>query len=92
MIVRPEQPGNSLRDRVPALVFLVCFIGLLAYFASAPVWQTELNPGVDVGEWFKRFAAVAIVFAVVLAPLVIAALHERAMHNSKADRLPRTGG
>lgn len=88
MIAHHEQPSKSFRDRVPAIVLVVCFIGLLAFFGSAPAWQSELNPGVDVGAWFKRFAGIALVFAVILAPLAIAALHERAM-NSKGDQPPR---
>jgi hypothetical protein len=72
-----EQPSKDLRSRVPFLVFVVCFVGLLAYFGTAPAWQTEIHPSLGVGQWFARFAAWLVVFAVVLAPLLIAVIAEK---------------
>ncbi len=89
MIVHREPPGKSLRDRVPALVLLVCFIGLLAYFAAAPVFGSNLNPAIGFVDWVKRFAGLSIVFVVILAPLLIAAMHQRAMSGPRRHRAPR---
>lgn len=74
MIVHREPPSRDLRSRIPFLVFLVCLIGLLGYFASAPAWESELHPSIGLFDWLKRVAAWAIVFLVVLAPLLIAAV------------------
>jgi cell division protein FtsW (lipid II flippase) len=74
MIVYREPPSRDLRSRIPFLVFLICLVGLLGYFASAPAWESNLHPSIGMLDWLKRAAAWAIVFLVVLAPLLIAAV------------------
>lgn len=73
-----RQPDERAQraSRIATVVIAVAFAGWLAWFGVAAPWDASFA-GVDAGEFFGRFFGILLLFALIFAPLAIAAVAGR---------------
>ena len=64
---RSEESGS----RLPVVLFVLSWLGLLAYLVDAPPWADQLNPSVGLVDWVTRFAGLVFVLLVIFVPLLV---------------------